>query len=530
MMRRRFILLLGLLCAALLSATPQGTEKTKGSKPKLLLVLVVDQFRYDYLNRFASEYTAGLARLKKAGAVFTNAYFEHFPTVTAIGHSTILSGATPSISGIVGNEWYDRRTKQQVTSVSDPSVTTLGAPGRMGASPHRLLVSTVADELKMAGRPNKSIGISIKDRSAILTVGRHADAAYWFDSATGNFVSSTYYFNDLPGWVMEFNRSRVADKYLGADWSPLSKTKDFWPAKLFGKLPTEIDKKYYDAVVKSPFGNELLVEFAERAIAAEKLGLNGGTDVLTISFSSNDAVGHDVGPDAPEVRDMAIRTDRTIGKLFDYLDNRVGMANVLVVLTADHGVAPLPEAMAKRHMPGGRIKEQEVLSVVESALNARYGEAKWLIGKSGPAPYLDHDVIRQKGLDLAEVQKTAADAMRSLSYISRVYTREQLKEGNVTDDFVSRKVRNGFHYERASDLFVVAAPYWLFQGSGTSHGTPFNYDSHVPIVFMGPGIKPGRYHQKVAVNDIAPTLATMLDVEPPAGAAGRVLTEILDGQ
>jgi hypothetical protein len=488
----------------------------RASKPKLVLALVVDQFRLDYFYRFKDQYTGGLARLMNQGAFFTNAHYEHFPTVTAVGHSTFLTGATPSLSGIVGNEWYDRELGKQITSVTDSKTKLLGAPGA-GASPRNLLVSTIADELKMSGRGKpKAIGISIKDRSAILPIGRMGDGAYWFDNKSGNMVSSSYYFDDLPEWVKEFNRSRIPDQWLGAEWKP------------FLKMAATKDDKYYGAMQRTPFGNELLELFTEKAVTAEKLGQTAGnTDVLALSLSSNDYVGHDLGPDSPEVRDISIRTDKLLAKLFLFLEGKVGMQNVLVVMTADHGVSPLPELMKERRMPGGRMTEEDILNRVEDRLKAQYGPGKWVVGKSGPAPYLNHELIRNKKLDPAEVRRQVAELIRATPHIFRVYTQDQLATGHTLDDQIDRRVRNGFFAQRAADLFIVPEPYWLFEKKGTSHGTPFNYDTHVPVVFLGPGVKAGKYHQRMAVNDIAPTLATLLEVEVPSGAVGRVLEECL---
>lgn len=517
---KQFLKVLVVLVAAW-TALPAASAPSK--KPKLVLSVVIDQFRYDYLVRFRADYRGGLARMLDQGAVFTNAHYEHFPTVTAVGHATILSGALPSVSGIVGNEWYDRNEAKQVTSVTDDTVQALGASGRKPASPGRLLVSTVGDELKMAsrGRP-KVIGISMKDRSAILPVGRMADAAYWFDDANGNFVSSSYYFKMLPGWVSDFNRSRASDKYLGRPWTPF----DAPGGKPFSTMPAALGAPYYAAMERSPFGNDILEVFAERAVEAEQLGQRQDTDLLSISFSANDRVGHDLGPDSPQVRDISICTDRVLGKLFDYLESKIGMGNVLVVLTADHGVAPLPEVMQQRKMPGGRMTEKVIEDAVDKTLSERYGPAKWVIGKSGPAPYLDHNLIRQKGLDAIEVRKVAAAAVARVPHIQRVYTRDQLALGQLPGDPTDQRVRNGFHANRAADLFVVSEPYWLFEQKGTSHGTPYNYDSHVPIVFMGPGIKAGTFRGRITVNDIAPTLSEMLEVETPSGSIGRALEEI----
>jgi predicted AlkP superfamily pyrophosphatase or phosphodiesterase len=489
-------------------------------------MVVADQFRFDYLERFRADYTAGFKQLFDQGAFFTQAYYEHFPTVTAVGHSTVLSGALPSSSGIVGNEWLDRATGKTVTSVSDDDTQLLGGgENRKGASPHRLLVSTVGDELKLSDRaPAKIIGVSLKDRAAILPAGHMADGAYWFDSTTGNFVSSTYYFQQLPAWASEFNRQRAVDQYAGKAWTPA------WGGTAFLTLPAKPGRQYWEACTATSFGNDMLETFAEAAIDGEKLGQDGGTDILALSFSSNDILGHKVGPNAPQVRDISIRTDRALGRLFDFLDKRIGMSNVLVIFTADHGVAPLPEYLAEHKMPGGRATETEIVDAVRNALNTRYGKAEWIQWRSGLDVFLNHSLIEDKGLSLDEVEETAASAIRTHPAVARVYTREQLLHGLTQADAVGRRMQNGLFYSRAADLFIVPRPYWLFEKTGTTHGSPWNYDAHVPLVLLGPGIRPGRYDRHVMVNDIAPTLAAILRIETPSGAFGRVLDEALLGR
>jgi predicted AlkP superfamily pyrophosphatase or phosphodiesterase len=508
------------------ASTPAPAEPAaarQAALPKLVLMVVVDQFRYDYLERFRQDYAAGLQRLLNEGAVFTDAHYEHSPTVTAVGHSIVLSGAMPSASGIVGNEYFDRTIGKQVESTSDANTRLVGAPSeKTSSSPRRLLVSTLGDEIKMSGRwPSKVVGISFKDRAAIMPAGRMADGAYWWDTGSGNFVSSTFYMNDLPAWAAEFNKGRAVDQFAGKTWAPS------FGGSPFMMLPAQPGRPYWSGVVGTSYGNDLLALFAEAAIDGEKLGQRDAVDVLTISFSSCDTIGHRKGPHSPEIRDNAISTDRAIGRILGHLEKRIGLKNVLIVYTADHGVAPMPEFMAERKMPGGRAKEEDVLDAVQKSLAAKYGEGKWVVGKSGPAPYLDHALIAKKKLSIEEVQATAAQAVRELPYIARVFTREDLRRGHALSDLIGRRVQNGFFYLRASDLFVVPQPYWLFEDSGTSHGTPWIYDSHVPLIFHGPGIKPGRYHRRALVNDIAPTLSAILGVETPSGASGRVLDEAL---
>ncbi|MDQ6679116.1 MAG: alkaline phosphatase family protein [Acidobacteriota bacterium] len=481
--------------------------------PKLVVAIVVDQFRYDYLTRFRAGYNGGIEQLLTRGAVFANAHYNHFPTVTAVGHSTVLSGATPSLSGIIANEWFDRTTNSTVTSVSDPAVQLLGATGT-ASSPHRLLVSSLGDEMKIAVAPTAVVGVSLKDRAAILPAGHMANGAYWFDNKSGNFVSSSYYFTGLPGWVKDFNQSRPGNKYAGAEWMG----KKFLPA----------GEALNASLAASPWGNELIESFAEAAVRSEKLGQRGVTDLLTVSFSSNDYVGHAVGPDDPAVKDMALRTDLLFRKFFAFLDRQVGMREVLIVMTADHGVAPVPEVSVARKMPGGRMGAGAIEKAIQAALDLRFGKAQWIAGSFESVTYLNLDVIRQKKLDRAEVDRLAAEAVAALPHVARVYTREQLTDGALPQDATGVKLINGFYPSRSGDVFVLLEPYWLFGGGtkGTTHGSTLDYDTHVPVIFMGPGVRPGKYYGAITVNDIAPTLAAMLGVEQPSGSAGRVLSEI----
>lgn len=497
-------------------------------RPKLILAVVIDQFRYDYLLRFRSGYKAGFARVLEQGAVFADAHHVHFPTVTAVGHSTFLSGATPSLSGIVANEWFDRETGKAVTSVSDPNAALLGGQaGQTGSSPRRLLVSTVGDEIKMQGRNAKVIGVSIKDRGAILPAGHMANAAYWYDDRASGWVSSSYYMDTLPAWVKKINQNRPSQRSVGAQWRPLDAKPDTAP---FCTMAAGDDKvKLCGSLEATPWGNEMIEDFAEHALAEENLGSHDdGPDVLTVSFSSNDYVGHAFGPDSPQVRDICVRTDRLLGKLLDFVDRRVGPGNTLFVMTADHGVAPLPEVNQSRNMQGGRLSRAALFTTINDALTAKYGAGKWITATSGPIPYLNRELIAEKHLDPAEVEEAAAEALRTLPHVFRVYTREHLLKGQVLEDYVSRAVRNGFYRQRSGDIIVIPEAYFLYETAGTSHGTPFNYDNHVPVIFMGPGVKAGHYYEPIAVNDIAPTLATIVGVEAPSGSVGRILREILE--
>lgn len=496
------------------------------AKPKLVVVIVVDQFRYDYLTRFRQEYHGGLDRLLRQGANFTNGFYVQTPTVTAVGHSIMLSGAMPAVSGMVGNSWYDRAERKLVTSVCDWNETVVGAPqppkgekctDADPASPKRLQVTTLGDELKDAHPDSKVIGISIKARGAILPSGHSANVAFWFDDGTGNFVTSSYYMDKLPEWADAFNSQKLAAKYIEQKWDGFPSWDFHGGGNTYAKLPA------------SPWGNELIEGFAEAALTGEKLGQRGATDLLTISFSSNDYVGHAVGPNAPEVRDMSIRTDQLLAKLFDLIDKGPGMKDTLVVLSADHGVASTPEHDGAMHLPGGYVYV-DAEDVVQNALARSFGKGAWVIPGAGESIYLNWETVQKakrangEAIEDDDVYHVATSALLATPqlHVSRVYTREQLANG-VAEDFVGKALMNGFYPKRSGDIMIVYDPGYMGGTSGTTHFSPWAYDRHVPMLLMGPGIKPGRYDENVQVNDIAPTLATLLDVQTPSGSSGHVL-------
>jgi predicted AlkP superfamily pyrophosphatase or phosphodiesterase len=506
-------LILAATAAAVPSSRPSPAPGPIPAQPKLVVALTIDQFRYDYLTRFRAEYTGGLRRLLDRGAVFTQARYQHFPSVTAVGHSTYLTGALPAVSGIIGNDWWDRSAGRTVIAVSDPAEKTVGGEGE-GASPRRMLVSTVGDELKIARARSRVVGLSMKDRGAIFTAGHMGDVVLWYDAQTGRFVTSTFYGAALPEWAIRFNDERRADAFRGAAWKG-------------GELPKEPGPSLYGAIYGSPFGNDLLEALAERAIEAERLGQRGETDLLALSFSSNDSVGHANGPDSPEVRDISVRTDQALGRLFAYLDARVGMRNVLVVLTADHGVARLPEVAAAGRMPGGRVAAGTVRQAVQTALASRWGEGQWVVSPSDHSIYLNRQLIADKKVDLGAAQDAAQAAALALPHVLRAYTLHELLAGVPAGDPLGRPLVLSVQVQRTADVQVLLEPHWMFAARGTTHGSVWGYDTHVPIVFMGPGIRPGTYRRPITVNDIAPTLADILEVETPSGSAGRVLDEIL---
>lgn len=506
------------------------------------------------------------------GASWTQSNYDHMPTYTAPGHGTMMTGAYPAESGIIGNEWLDRATGKRITSVSDESVKLLGGnPNDPAASPSRLMASTVGDELRLATNDRaKVIGISVKDRSAILPAGRHANAAYWFNWLTGTMVSSTYYFKQLPGWVTNFNNAKPADKYFGAKWERLLPEAEYlkragpddptwenvsnawtpdtntFPHTITGGL-TAPGQKFYTALDYSPFTNDILVSFAQEAIVNEQLGQDDDTDVLTVSFSANDYVGHRFGPYSQEVMDVTLRTDRNIATLLDFVDARVGLANTLIAFTADHGVSPIPEHAAAMGLGGGRVPFATVMGKIQSAISARYnpqgktpdptadyllrfqegsGWREWFINNN---IYFNYDALKRDGVDVEEFSQVVVRAALSVPGIARCFSRLQLLRGatSVTDP-IERRALHGFYPSRSGDVVMVAEPYkYIAETITATHGSPYSYDTNVPTIIMGAGVNAGRYLESATPADIAPTLSALLRITAPSNSTGRVLVEAL---
>ncbi|HZT58765.1 MAG TPA: alkaline phosphatase family protein [Pyrinomonadaceae bacterium] len=538
---------------------PRPTRSsTQQARPRLVLLIAVDQFRYDYLERFGDLFAAnGLRRLQREGASWTEANYDHVPTETGPGHATMLTGAWPAETGIISNVWHDRATNRSVENVEDTSVRRLGgADPDPPASPHNLLCSTVGDELKLAtNNRSKVIGVSFKNRAAILPAGRSADAAYWFSTQTGEFVSSTYYFDRLPDWVARFDAAHPANKYLGAKWERLLPAAEYeshagrddapWERgesnthytfpHVIGENLSAPGPKLYEDLAYSPFTNDLLVSFAEAAIANEHLGEDADTDVLTVSFSSNDYVGHRYGPYSQELMDMTVRVDRQIGQLLDYVDAHVGLRNTVVVFTADHGVAPVPEHAASQRLPGGRIKIADVLTAVKNRLRARFAKpgekdttGDYVQAFSNEEIYFNQFALERDGVRAEDAERVAGEAALTVPGIARFFTRTQLLTGAVSpNDATARRVLHGYNPARSGDVVVIPEAYkYLSDGFiVASHGGPYTYDTHVPLVIMGGGLAPGRYLNAATPADIAPTLARILNIQAPSNSMGRVLSE-----
>jgi predicted AlkP superfamily pyrophosphatase or phosphodiesterase len=520
--------------AADVATTGTAPVPTTTPRPRLVVFVSVDQMRADYLERFRPLFTSGLKALAERGAVFTNARYRHACTETGPGHSVLLSGRSPRSSGIVGNSWYDRTLGTRVNVVADPTVRVLGGAGRT-ASPAYFNGFTVGDMLKTRSPASKVVGVSLKDRAAILMAGKRADGAYWYETAGGRFVTSSWYMAEVPHWLESWNSRRLPDTYAGRAWERLlpdpaayvryageDDVKGEWDGKntvfphRFLNAPPSLG--FYDDLRRSPFADEMLFDLATAAMGAHDVGTDETTDILAVSFSACDVVGHTFGPDSQEMMDYLLRLDRTLGRLLDEADRRAGKGRVLVVLTADHGVMPLVEVLKAKGIDARRASSEQLSGPVEKALAARFPGATGLITDPDPSEYvLDREAIARQGLKVEDVEGTIREALLSTGLVDAVYTQAQLMGPRPAGDPYFDLHQRAFFAPRSGDLVVRVKNYVYLGGyvGGTGHGTPYDYDRHVPIVFMGPGIEPGRRDVETGPEDIAWTLGRLLGLPYP---------------
>lgn len=516
--------------------------------PKLIVTILVDQLRYDYLERFHDQFAPrGFRLLMDEGAFLTFAHYDYLPTVTGPGHASFLSGSTPAMHGIISNEWFDKRTLKSMNCVSDPSVEGVGASGAVGQrSPRNFIGGTFADELRLRYQ-SKVIGISHKDRGAILPAGKKPAGAYWFDSASGNFITSTYYMAELPAWVKAFNDRQRPAAFLGQPWKRLLDPKFYpWPDDapgegiLTGEEHAVFDhtihpsaKGGFDTILSTPFGNQLLAEFALAAMEGEHLGAGPQPDLLSISFSCVDVAGHRFGPYSQEVQDMTLRLDRELDALFTQLDRKLGLANVTIMLTADHGVAPTPDFAAAQGLDGQRTDTVPLIGELLGQLNERFGPGKYLLTPRivDGNLYFNHDTLRERQVSAEDVASFIREWALSTGKFQAVYSRGQILDGRVPGP-IGQRVFHGYNAERSGDVVLILKPYGLLSGSksGTTHGSGYAYDTHIPVLLFGSAFKPGRYADEFSITDIVPTLCAALRMNEPAGSIGKPLVKLLADQ
>lgn len=511
-------------------------------KPKLVVGIVIDQMRYDYLYRFYQFYgNDGFKRLMNEGSNFTFAHFNYELTSTGLGHSSIYTGTTPFYHGIIGNDFYDKKLKKSVYCVNDPEVKSVGSDDALGQmSPKRLLTTTITDQLKLAtnGR-SKVISIAIKDRSAVLPGGHNPDGAYWYDEKTGDFITSTYYMQELPKWVKDFNKRKLPDLYLSQEWQlslPIENYKINPPDEskyekdLFNEGKTSFPHKFnhltgvdrYENIRATPFGNQLLVEFVKASLENEALGKGNETDFLAISFSSTDIMGHEFGTFSYELMDMYIKLDKQLAELLKALDMQVGKGNYLLFLTADHAALETPAYLRDNRMPTGGLNTRAFSDSVKNFVLNKYGTKDLIENISNRQIFLDRDVIKNKNLDIHKVQQEVADYLRdTFPVITSIFTRDYL-ETQVSSRNQNNFLLNGFNPSLSGDIAFDLRSGYLpnFMEKGTTHGTTYNYDTHVPLIFYGWKVPKQTINNAVYITDIAATIADMLKITEPSASIG----------
>ena len=523
----RFFLTLAVLGCLSSLPVPSSASAYNGH-PKLLVVIVIDQFRGDYLERYRDQFgDAGFRFLLDHGAYFPNCNYNYANTRTAPGHSTLFTGAYSNGHGIAANEWWDQKKKRMVTSVEDDGTKPVGVSGdQMGASPHNLLADTLGDELKLATQGKSRVfGVSLKDRAAVLPAGFAGDAAYWIDPKSGAWVTSTYYRDDLPKWAQDFNSSRPA-KYWDRDWKDAQGAVLRSTAHRNGK--DGADAGFYEVIGSTAFGNEYEFEFAKELMVYENVGRGPATDLLSISLSPNDILGHQVGPDSPEMQQMALDLDRQLADFLNFLGHQIGLANVWIALSADHGVSSLPDAVKKLHIPAANLGGAKLEAQINSALTAKFsrGHPAEYVKLDYPLAWLDQDAFAAVHIREHDAEAAVGEAMKQAG-LRDYYTKSQLAADEVPNTALGRKYRNSYSPEGSWYVMGVPDIYTVGPGKGTDHTSPYSYDTHVPLAFYGLPFQAGTYRMSVEPVDLAATLASLLGINAPTHSVGRVLTEAL---
>ena len=519
------------------------------SQPKLVVGIVVDQMRYDYLTRFWNHYgTGGFKRMVGEGFNCKNNHFDYTPTYTGPGHASVYTGTTPAMHGIISNSWYDKTTNKAVYCAGDDNVISVGAEGQVGKmSPHRMDVTTMTDQLRLHTQMRgKVIAVALKDRGAVLPGGHTANAAYWFHGYdAGDWISSSYYMEKLPSWVLQHNASDAVEQY-NKSWKPfynLAKYKESGPdntayeSSFNGEsapvFPHNIPSLWeandgFEILKFTPYGNSITTDFAIAALKGEELGKDEDTDFLAISYSSTDYIGHKFGVNSKEVQDTYVWLDSDIEKLLNTLDEEVGKGAYTVFLTSDHGAVHVPAYLADQKIPAGYTSSSGLLTQLNGFLRLRYGNTELIENISNNQIFLNRDLIKNLDMDLAKVQEEIALETLTFPAVYQVYTASQMMANAYTEG-IPALLQKGFHQKRSGDILFVHDPGTvIYPRTGSTHGTPLPYDTHVPLIFMGSGIKKGDTYSYTRISDIAPTVASLLGMAFPNATTGRPIEAVLD--
>ncbi len=546
-MKKSISLLLFLIIIVLnTNAQAKTTVAAKEDAPKLIVGLVIDQMRWDYLYRFNSRFSeTGFKRLMKEGFNYEQTYIPYVPTYTAVGHTTIYTGGVPATHGIVGNNWYERSIAKNMYCTSDSTVQSVGGTGEAGQmSPKNMWGTSVADELRLATNfKSKVIGISLKDRGGILPAGHSANAAYWFDDSEGKWISSTYYMKSLPEWVQKFNARKEPENYMRKKWETLYPISSYTNStsdnvSYEGEVPgiktvtfpyqlDSISKNKYNSFRYTPYGTTFSFDFAEAAIEAEHLGKNSVPDFLALSISSTDYIGHSFGPNSIEIEDTYLRLDKDISNFLQYLDRTVGKGKYLFFLSADHAAAHVPAFLNENKIPGGNYSEKTMQTEANKLAEEKFGIKNVITTAMNYQWYLNEEALANSGKDLNEVKSFLMNWLRKQSFITTVYETQKVNDATIPER-VKMMLVNGYNQQRSGDIQFIAKPgYFYGSGKGTTHGSWNPYDSHIPLLFFGWSVKPGKSYREVYMTDIAPTIAAKLNIQTPNASVGKVLEEVM---
>jgi Type I phosphodiesterase / nucleotide pyrophosphatase len=528
----RFLLVALVVAWTWLGSIPAAFASAYNDRPKLVVVIVIDQFRGDYLERYRDQFGEGGFRVfLDRGAFFTDCNYDYANTRTAPGHATLFTGSYTSGHGIISNEWWNPEKKKRVTSVEDDATKLVGIdrPGP-GASPRNLMSDTLGDELKLAtGGKSRVFAVSLKDRAAVLPAGFAGDAAYWIDPQSGVWITSTYYRPDLPEWVRNFNSSHRAVKYLNREWKDSDGNILGSTAPRTGKNKDGGPASFYEVVGSTPYANDYQLEFAKELVLYEKLGIGTTTDLLIISLSANDILGHQVGPDSPQMHSMALELDRSLAEFFNFLGHQLGLANVWMALSADHGIAPLPEYAKTLRLPAANLDTKGLRAQINSLLSKKFAKkADYVLDLDYPLAWLDKDAFvgTLGAKDESAAEGEVGEAMKQLGF-SGYFTKSQLARGDIPPTEIGRRYAHSYSPEGGYYVIGVPDPFQVGSSKGTDHASPFSYDTHVPLAFYGLAFQPGIYRTHAEPVDLATTFASLLGINAPAQATGRVLTEAL---
>ncbi len=530
-----------------------GASASRAEPPKLILQITVDQLRGDMPQRFKDRFGArGFRYLMDHGVVYSNAHYRHSTTFTAVGHATLYTGGSAAQHGFAGNDWYDQETGQRVYCVEDDRHTIIGKEPKahQGTSPRNLTSTTIGDELVLAtGGKARAFGVSIKDRGAIIPAGR-LGKAFWYASGSGAFVSSTYYYDDYPDWVKAWNAAKPADRYMDQSWTLLHDPASYVFAdaddrpeeksyKKLGRtfphaLGNEKASDYYAGLRFVPMGDELTLDFVKELVTQEQVGQRQAPDFLSISFSATDYIGHAFGPNSLEAEDNLLRLDATLADLLRFIDEKVGLARTLVVLSSDHGIDEIPESKSALGFDAGRHYPEKFVEQVDTALQTRFkSEQKLIAAFWNPSLYLNLEPVRMLGYDQATVEQALAEEIVKVPGIALAVTRSNLLSGNITDTPILQKVQQAFHPKRSGNVLIVQDQFWYLYPNpeqfAAMHGSPYSYDTFVPIMFAGPGLESKEVRRLVGPEDIAATIAAYLGIKPPSGSVGTALVEAIPG-